>query len=555
MDETARWREVDRLFEAALDLAAAERAAFLGGTCGADAALRAEVERLLAADEAGSGDFLERPALASLALPPTPTGGGPEGTEGAAAGSHLGPYRLLAPLQSGGMGTVYRAVRDDEQYQRQVAVKILRAGLRGEEVLHRFRAERQILARLEHPHIARLYEGGESDSGRPYLVMELVEGEPLDTYCDRRSLPIEERLALFRKVCGAVQYAHQSLLVHRDLKPSNILVTPEGEPKLLDFGIAKQLEGPAEDAGLTRPGVRLLTPAYASPEQARGEPISTASDVYSLGVLLYELLCGKSPYRLEGLAPHEVEREIGEREPSRPSRAFDPASPEAEAAARARGLTAKALRRRLHGDLDNVVARAMRKEPRLRYPSASALAADLRAHVLDLPLVAQPDSWAYRLRKLARRRRLSLAAAGLLLSLLAGYVLHLRAQEKGLREERDKGEQALLFLLETAVAADPYHTGEGFPTAQGLVDAGAARAQAELAQAPEVQATLLDALGQIDASFARFTEAEALLRQALALRERHLGPRSQEAAATRSHLQAVLRVRAAQPRRGAPSAP
>jgi serine/threonine protein kinase len=547
--EADRWREVDRLFEAALDRPPEERVPFLDAACGADAELRAEVAKLLAADEAGSGDFLEQPALALLT---TTSGTEREGTpfeiewpEGA-PGPRLGPYRLIAPLQSGGMGTVYRAARDDDQYQRQVAIKMLRAGLCSDEGRHRFRVERQILARLEHPHIARLYEGGETEEGCPYLVMELIDGEPIDRYCDNRRLTIEERLGLFRQVCGAVQHAHQSLLVHRDLKPSNILVTAAGEPKLLDFGIAKELDAAAGDAGLTRTGLRLLTPGYGSPEQARGEPVSTASDVYSLGVLLYELLCGRSPYRLEGLAPHEVEREIGTREPLPPSRAVDPATPEAEAIAQARGLTPRGLRRRLAGDLDNVVAHALRKEPHRRYPSAASLSGDLKAHLFDLPVAARPDSLAYRLTKGVRRHRLGVAAAALLVALLSGFLVSLRSQQRRLATERDKAEQALSFLLKAATAANPYESGDGAPTVQDLLDKGAQEAAHGLRDQPEVQAALFESLSRVNARYFRFAEAEALLRQALALRERAFGKGSREASRTREHLREVARARTTQ---------
>src|SRR6185295_2942541 len=286
MNDAQRWREVDRLFEAALDCPAGERTAFLEAACGTDPELRREVERLLAAD-AREAVFVDRPADEVLGLM----------LEDREEQPRLGPYRLLRAIGRGGMGAVYLAVRDDEQYERLVAVKILRSGLEYTELRHRFLAERQILARLEHPNIARLYDGGRTEDGRPYLVMELIEGTPVDEYCDRRRLTVDQCLELFRRIGAAVQYAHQNLLVHRDLKPGNILITAEGEPKLLDFGIAKRLgEEPAGDPHLTRTGLRMLTPSYASPEQVKGDAITTASDVYSLGVLLYELLAGRSPY-------------------------------------------------------------------------------------------------------------------------------------------------------------------------------------------------------------------------------------------------------------------
>ncbi|HKH43450.1 MAG TPA: serine/threonine-protein kinase, partial [Thermoanaerobaculia bacterium] len=259
-------------------------------------------------------------------------------------GESLGPYRLLRTIGSGGMGTVYLARREDEHYQQEVAVKILRADLESTEAIHRFLAERQILARLQHPNIARLYDGGRTGDGRPYLVMERIDGTPVDEYCDRHRLTIDQRLLLFQKICAAVQHAHQNLLVHRDLKPANILVTPEGEPKLLDFGIAKQLAPEPGDALETQLGSRLLTPGYASPEQVRGEPITTASDVYSLGVILYELLAGRPPLEVPEELPYEIERAVCEQEPERPSLAlFRPGPPGAEEIALVRRTRPSAL--------------------------------------------------------------------------------------------------------------------------------------------------------------------------------------------------------------------
>jgi eukaryotic-like serine/threonine-protein kinase len=348
--DNERWHAVDRLFAEALDRPPAERPAFLEGACAGDTSLRRQVEILLAADEQqGSGFLAGSPGeLLRLSLDDQEDGGS------------LGPYRLLRKIGSGGMGTVYLARREDEHYERDVAVKVLRSGLASTDAFHRFVTERQILARLEHPNIARLYDGGSTEDGRPYLVMELVEGLPVDEYCDRRRLTVDQRLALFQKICAAVQYAHQNLLVHRDLKPANILVTPEGEPKLLDFGIAKRL-APEADGTLQRTqlGLRLLTPRYASPEQVRGEAITTASDVYSLGVILYELLAGRSPYQAAAELPYEIERVICEQETERPSQAlFRPGRPEAEEIAAARKMRPAALAGRLRGDLDNIVLTA-----------------------------------------------------------------------------------------------------------------------------------------------------------------------------------------------------
>jgi eukaryotic-like serine/threonine-protein kinase len=417
-----RFEQLDAVFAAALERPREERLAFLRTACAGDDELCRDVERLLAADESAD-NFLARPLTVPLELleleaaaePPPPP-------------SHLGPYRLLREIGSGGMGTVYLAERDDDAYERQVAVKILRSGIGNAAALHRFLAERQILARLEHIGIARLYDGGTTPDGRPFLVMELVTGVPIDEYCDGHRLPTADRLRLFRLVCDAVQHAHQNLLVHRDLKPANILVTPAGEPKLLDFGIAKQLApalapelAPEPAAGVTHTGARVMTPRWASPEQVRGEAVTTASDVYSLGVLLYQLLAGRSPYRLGSERPHEIEAAICDQEPEPPSRALlrrGDDEPTAAEIADARGTRPAALRRELHGDLDTIVLAALRKDPAHRYASAAELAADLDNHLDDRPLLARPDSLLHRARKLMRRRPAAITAAGAVVALL-----------------------------------------------------------------------------------------------------------------------------------------
>ncbi|HSS49567.1 MAG TPA: serine/threonine-protein kinase, partial [Thermoanaerobaculia bacterium] len=354
-----RWHEVDRVFAAVLERPPAERPEALDAACAGDSELQREVEQLLAADER-IGSFLELPAAELLGL--VPPGG---------EGGRAGPYRLLRRLGSGGMGTVYLARRDDEQYERLVAVKVLRWGLDTPEARLQFLAERQILARLEHPNIARLYDGGTTAEGQPYLVMELVEGLPVDGFCDLQRLSVERRLQLFRRICAAVQYAHQNLLVHRDLKPANILVTAEGEPKLLDFGIAKRLEKEDRDGGdwsaggeagsgaehdgvHTLAGLRIMTPLYASPEQVQGNAITTASDVYSLGVLLYELLTGRPPFR--GATLLETLQQVKTAEPVPPSRLV-PGLPR---------------------DVETIALKCLQKDPVKRYDSAAELAEDLR---------------------------------------------------------------------------------------------------------------------------------------------------------------------------------
>jgi serine/threonine protein kinase/Flp pilus assembly protein TadD len=534
MGDPAHFQRLDALFDAALERPPAERAAFLDAACAGDAGLRREVERLLAAD-ARASRFLEQPAVSPSSPRESPEPPLPR---------RLGSYLLLREIGGGGMGVVYLARRDDEQYEREVAVKILRAGSRDTEAVHRFLAERQILARLEHPDIARLYDGGTTEDGRPFLVMELVDGVPLDEYCDLHALPVDARLALFRRVCAAVQYAHQNLLVHRDLKPANILVTAGGEPKLLDFGIAKQLapEG-ADTAGtdLTRTGSRLMTPSYASPEQIRGEPITTATDVYSLGVVLYGLLTGRGPYRVASGLPHEIEHAICDQEPERPSQALfrrgDPA-PETppETIAHARGTRPAALQRKLRGDLDTVVLTALRKEPARRYASAAELAADLDRHLQYLPVAARPDTLLYRTRKLLRRRQKTVAAAVVAAVVALGFVLGLVEQGRRLAREGDKARYALSFLVDTFREANPYETERGSLTAGEILEEGSTRVSRELGNRPAVQAAVMDAIGQAQLGLGRADAAAPLLARALELRRRAGDTEPLELATSLEHL-------------------
>ena len=422
------WERVKEIFAAACELPGAARPAFLTEACAGDPALRREVDSLLAAYSGIGESFLEEPAADGvLALI------GQRETE-EWIGRRIGAYRVLAELGSGGMGTVFLAARADAEFERQVAIKVIRRGLDRTEIVSRFRQERQILAGLDHPNIARLLDGGATEEGLPYLVMEAVEGVPIDRYCAEASLDLPGKLRLFLKICAAVQYAHRNLIVHRDLKPSNILVTREGEPKLLDFGIAKFLEpGPTE--GLTISGERLLTPDYASPEQVLGEPITTSSDVYSLGVLLYQILCGRPPYRVAGRTAQELERVVCEEEPSPPSRTLH------------RGDDTEKLRERLQGDLDNIVLKALAKEPARRYTSVEHLSEDLDRYLTGRPVLARSGGWWYRSGKLLRRHRLrAAAAAAVLLSVILG-IAGIVWQARAARVQRDLAVRAANSMI------------------------------------------------------------------------------------------------------------
>ncbi len=399
------WQQVEEVFQSALDCPPGERQQFIAEACAHDADLREQVEALVRQHEA-AGDFIEAPAFdfSRLNYSDTPIVArpAPVAEDDPMAGRRIGAYKLVREIGRGGMGAVYLAVRADSEFQKRVAIKLIKRGMDTDFILRRFRNERQILASLDHPHIARLLDGGTTDDGLPYFVMEYIEGQPLYSYCDSQKLTIAERLRLFFHVCGAVQYAHQNLVVHRDIKPGNILVCSDGTPKLLDFGIAKLLnpEMSPDTITPTATAMRLMTPEYASPEQVQGLAATPASDVYSLGVLLYELLTGHRPYHFRGRAPHEIARVICEEEPEHPSHAIalnqDILPPEAarsdvvtlEFVYRNRGTTLEELRRELTGDLDNIVLKALRKEPGRRYATAEKLREDITRHLEGRPISA-----------------------------------------------------------------------------------------------------------------------------------------------------------------------
>ena len=433
------------LFAEARECPPGEQAAFLAQACPDDEAVRQEVVSLLRAHGA-EPDFLAAPVFQDglALLNATATGGELQ------PGAELGDCRILSLLGEGGMGEVYLA--QDNKLERRVAVKLLKRRLDDGSLARRFRHERRVLAALTHPNIARLYGGGTTPEGRSYLVMEYVDGERLDRFCERRGLGVAERLTLFRKVCAAVAYAHQNLVVHRDLKPANIRVTPEGEPKLLDFGIAKLLDPESGTAGQVDPTVTMdaaMTPEYASPEQIKGEPITTASDVYSLGVVLYELLCGQRPYAsLKSRRPDELVRAICEQEPPRPSTVASRTAATTATATVVAGASpvlrepARKLRRQLEGDLDNIVAKALRKEPGRRYPSVLALSEDLRRHCEGLPVSARKDTLGYRAGKFVRRNKVGVAAAALVVLALLGGLAATTWQARVAKQERDRARQA-----------------------------------------------------------------------------------------------------------------
>ena len=401
-----RWKSVGELFHTALEKPPEQRKPWVESACAGDVELRAEVLSLLGSDAVAGEGFIEKkvqPAVVSLLQ----ANGQP------AVPARVGPYRLVREVGRGGMGTVYLAERDDDEYQAQVAIKLVRRGMDTDVILNRFYRERQTLARLQHPNIGRLLDGGTTVEGYPYIVMEFVEGERITSYCQERNLSVFRKLTLFLSVCKAVSYAHRNFVVHRDVKPGNILVDKAGEVKLLDFGICKLLQGPTPETDETVDvGLVALTPDYASPEQIRGDPITVASDTYSLAAVLYELLTGVKPHKIEDYTLRGMERAICETDILRPSLA----------------CTNKAVARQLKGDLDNILTVALEKDPRRRYESVDQFAEDIRRHLDYEPVKARPDSIRYRAGKFLRRRQGIVAAtAAVLITLLAGVIVSARS--------------------------------------------------------------------------------------------------------------------------------
>jgi serine/threonine-protein kinase len=528
-----RRRRIDALFAEALERPAAEREGFLTEHTAGDDELRAAVEGLLAAAEdsqelapgGGLGGALGEDLMRRH-----------EDAQGMAVGSRIGPYRILGELGRGGMAVVYRAERVEGGFEQKVAVKLLRRGIDTDEILRRFVQERQILATLEHPAIARLLDGGVTADGLPYFAMELVAGLPIDQYCTRGELSLERRLELFLKVCRAVEHAHQRLVVHRDLKPSNVLVTADGQVKLLDFGISKMLASEPDRyaAPTTRTQVRLLTPEYASPEQVRGEPVTTATDAYQLGLMLYELLTERRPFKLVGRSPAQVEEAICHQPPEAPSTAVTRVLKGPVTGEAAGGLERHSWARRLRGDLDNIVLMALRKEPERRYPSVGAMAQDIERFLEGRPVTARPSSLGYRASKFIHRHRWVMAAVALVLvlitALVSWYSLSLARERDRARREARKASEVVTFLSGILGSADPMASGSGDLTSRGLLDEGMERMERDLADQPEIRAELLSRAGEIYRNLGIYDEAERRLRESLVLRRELYGEDSLEAA-------------------------
>ncbi|HEU4464602.1 MAG TPA: serine/threonine-protein kinase [Gemmatimonadota bacterium] len=537
------WPEIEAALDAVLAAAPEERAEILRRTCGHDETLRREVESLLAAHETAGG-ILDTSAE-SFAAPYLARATDSSATDH--AGMVIGRYLLVEEIGRGGMGTVWLAERADGQFEQRVALKLVKRGMDTDEILARFLRERQILARLEHPNIARLLDGGVSDDGRPYFVMEHVSGVPITEHCDARVLAIEERLRLFTVVCRAVGYAHRNLVVHRDIKPSNVLVDKSGEVKLLDFGIARLLADDGADRTLTMgAGLGFVTPEYASPEQIGGDRVTTASDVYQLGALLYELLCARRPARAVQNQRVEIRR------PSTATRKTDSRSRDGQSSVNAseaalqRGTTPERLRRRLRGDLDAIAMRALRTEPERRYPSAEALAEDVERHLASLPIRFGGDRISYRARKFVRRHRLAVAtgagAVVLTIGLLAVDMARVRAERDRARHEADKAMETAQLMGRFLQGWNPDASDRGVVSAEKMLRDAAVRAERELRGRPEMLAATLSVLGDFQTTLGEFGAADSLLERAQTIQEGPSDEPSVDLAATLARRGRLYRV-------------
>ncbi len=512
---TDRYQRIHSVFEQALDKDESARGVFLNEACRDDPQIRREVEALLVeADRKTTDDFLQP-------LPFSIKNQLGDDSDHSLVGHQLGPYRIDERIGRGGMGNVYLATRISE-FQQRVAIKVIKRGMDTEQVLQRFHNEMQFSAALgKHSHIAAILDGGTTDDGRPYFVMEYVEGDRIDRYCDQNELRLRQRLELVQQVCSAIQHAHQHTIIHRDLKPSNIMITDQGVPKLIDFGIAKWLSPAADSftAPVTDTAHRFLTPEYASPEQIRGESLTTATDVYSLGVILYELLTGRKPYRTTSRSPADLRQVIEHQEPARPSTAVrqdetqpDPLTDTAEDTARhtrrPRREAPRRLQRMLAGDLDNIVLMTLRKEPSRRYGSVEQLSADIQRYLDGLPVQARKDTWQYRATKWIRRHRLAVTAAAIVTICLVGGIIGTTTQARRALRHAERADAINSFLVNDFVrASDGYFDGDPNMSLYDAVQLAADRLKTAFTDQPETKAELHHIVGQSLLNLGRYHEA------------------------------------------------
>lgn len=501
------WQDIESAFMQASKLQGEQRERYLTSL---EPALATKVADLLAADEADD-DLLHRPiaeSAQSLA----------SSNDDRWIGQVVGAFRIERRIASGGMGAVFLAHRIDDAYQQDVAIKIMSAHLVQDDAIDRFVTERQILANLRHPNIAQLLDGGTTDEKLPYLVMEYVEGLPVDQYVETNQLTVEQRLRLAMQICDAVDYAHRNLIVHRDLKPSNILVNNDGDVKLLDFGIAKLID-PAQSVGLTKTGNAAMTLNYASPEQIRGEPISVGSDVYALGVLLYYLLSGQSPYEVSTDSVHELQTSILEQEPRKPSAVVSTTSTSLHKA----NLNPQTVSRLLSGDLDNIVLMAIRKEVGNRYASVRELRDDIERYLNNRPVSAHKPNWWYRSRKFLRRNAATAAASALglatIVALTIGFTLRLSEERDTAELERNTAEQVSAFVIDVFQSADPFQSKGERLTVREALDDGITQLQGELEDAPAIKSRILRAIADVYLGLGVYEQTADIARQSIALQK------------------------------------
>lgn len=519
------WNIIRSAFDDAMALSGEARARFLESFTEEHPDKAGALRELL--ESAGEDDAFIRSPIESAAARLETDGEDPW------IGRVIERYTIIRRIASGGMGSVFLAERADDEFRQRVAIKVMGAQLLAQDAIRRFRTERQILANLTHPNIAGLLDGGTTEEGLPYIVMPYIDGQPVDEYCDSARLGVDRRLELFLRIGEAVDYAHRNLVVHRDLKPSNILVDAAGEPQLLDFGIAKLLEADAVDMtmAMTREGARALTPEYASPEQVRGQPVSVATDVYALGVLLYRLLTGRSPYGDSRRSAVELAHAIVETEPEKPSTAVTrPASASESSADSAADVNVESpdrLRRRLSGDLDNIVLKCLQKDPERRYATVRALLDDIGNYLADRPVSARPDSPLYRARKFAIRHARPLAAAVVVVSVIVAlvgyYTMELAAERDAANRERAAADEVADLFVEMFTAGEAQRPDADTITVREVLDQGADRINRELADQPLLRARLLGHIGWTYRSLGLYDDALDALATSVALLERHAG--------------------------------
>ena len=556
MSRIEDWQRVWALFEEAANLPPEARASFLARECDSPDTSRL-IEELIEADSEVDAVLDQSPVDCVTQSGVSRTRGPTTATDPEDDPVRVGPYRIVRRVGEGGMAVAFLAERDDDVFDRLVVVKVVRRDLIRGELIRRLRAERQMLAGLEHPNIARLYDGGTTDDGLPYFAMEYVEGVSVDQYCEQRQLSIEARLELMGKICSAVHFAHQNLIVHRDIKPSNILVREDGEPKLLDFGIAKIIaEAGDPEQEPTATWARPLTPSYASPEQIQGLPVTTSSDVYGLGVLFYRLLTGQLPHQMRGRTLPEMARILEREEPTRPSTviaesSIDPSSderPPTRGVAAACGLAPQALRKRLSGDLDAIVMKALRPEPHERYESAAQVAADIGRHLTGQPVLARRGTWRYLTSSFVRRHRTAVSLSAMLVLALVGLTVTLFVESARVarerdqaRLERDKTRRVLGVMLDVFRSSDPFEGEASDVTVREALAHNTPSLELQLADQPELLGAVLHATGSIYLNLADHERARETLGRALSLRTDALGPDHPDVAVTQGRLAASLR--------------